>query len=344
MLKPILPYHGVDDLLLSASSIGNLQMMRDMRGRGANVSFDNDVCIVTAAMNGQHEAIALLAEWGADPNARGGTPLEQAAKRGFTLAVKALLKAKADPNIGTGHALIFAVGNDKLETARDLLGAGINVHTNYSLAIINAVKYCHEEMAALLFEHGADPFAGHGALMLLAIENEEHGIAEDIAAMQKIWREDFRTRMKTATDLSAFIKAPATDICGKALFGTNLGRAIEMGLLNEMVAEMQTHKVPFTEDMLFSHGKQGQNALTIANEYPFIETDAIKTLFAPENWRGDIAALGVAWKRYWDSRSIRHGEVVRYGASEMAAAVSAYRQSRLPSETAVRRGPAGLGF
>ena len=109
-----------------------------------------------AAGNGRVDAIRLLIEAGANPNATnrtGETPLMWTTHHGHVVAAKMLLEAGADPN------------------ATDLKG---------ETALMQAAFDGHEELAELLMEAGADPNAAnlHGdTAMSLAISMGHRRVA-----------------------------------------------------------------------------------------------------------------------------------------------------------------------
>lgn len=108
--------------------------------------------------------MSILVAAGADLEARdkdGGTPLFNAAYRGRTQAVTALLKAGANPNVADNRgctALHIAAAVDSAEIAQELLqcGADVNATTNKGHTPLElALQRGHELVARVLVRAGA---------------------------------------------------------------------------------------------------------------------------------------------------------------------------------------------
>lgn len=111
--------------------------------------------------------LAALAK-GADPNVCGSDyrrPLHVAAIKGSSSVVRALLKAKAYPNIQDcpgDTPLVFAASRNDVDTAVQLLSAGANVEGGRGFNPLQAAAYRGNiEMLRTLISHRADPNAVH---------------------------------------------------------------------------------------------------------------------------------------------------------------------------------------
>lgn len=131
-----------------ACEYGHTEIARRLLMANANVhhsDLEDLQALHKAASHDLPELIALLLEYGADPNvladARHRTPLHQAASRGNALAVRALLAGNANPD-GLRN------GADRHQQL-----AEVNHCTPICFAIISG----HTSTVAALLEYGADP-------------------------------------------------------------------------------------------------------------------------------------------------------------------------------------------
>lgn len=148
--KGVTPLH-------QASANGDIALMKSLLQHGAKVNLPpvdpNEGDFVGSALHwacaeNRFEAVKLLLESGADPNARDshqGTPLHQASAQGFIDVVKFLLEHKADPNAqahDSSTALHLAVEFDKLRIARRLVkyGADITLRDSSGETPVDAAK------------------------------------------------------------------------------------------------------------------------------------------------------------------------------------------------------------
>ena len=133
-------------LLFKAAHRGDVATLARGLREGADVhgppDSDGYTLLHVAAESGRNEAMALLLEAGADPNARasdGFTPLHSAAARGHDEAVAALLAGGAAPDAGDEHqitALHFAAFEGYGDAIAALLGAGAdpNARTTFGFS------------------------------------------------------------------------------------------------------------------------------------------------------------------------------------------------------------------
>ena len=123
-----------DTALLRAAEAGSALGVRHQIAKGANpdaADRDGVTALHYAAGTGESEPVRALLEAKADPNVRdeykGQTPLQLAVQADSPKAVKLLLEAKADPNVPDyegGTALHYAASNRNPAIARQLIAGG----------------------------------------------------------------------------------------------------------------------------------------------------------------------------------------------------------------------------
>ncbi|NIO29795.1 MAG: hypothetical protein GTO29_14720 [Candidatus Latescibacteria bacterium] len=135
---------------------------------GAKVNYPGyggNTALLYASENGSAEMVQLLIEHGAavdHVNEAGETALVKASAGGYADRANALLKANADPNLGTDEggrtALQLAALGGHLEAARQLLasGADMNAATPAGETPLHLARYYgHGQLAAMLADKGA---------------------------------------------------------------------------------------------------------------------------------------------------------------------------------------------
>jgi cytohesin len=130
----------LNELLVEAIRADDMPGIQRTLEAGADASHElsSGPIIIVVATKGNAEALGLLIEHGADPNAVGGTghtPLTMGAHQGHTSVIEVLLDAGVDPNQPDG-------------TRTD------------ATALVNAADEGHVEVVELLLERGADPNLG----------------------------------------------------------------------------------------------------------------------------------------------------------------------------------------
>ena len=131
-----------------------------------------DKRLLAATTAGNNRRVQSLLAAGANPNAKdsttkggGDTPLLLAASKGHLECVRALLKAKADPNLGSSSgltALMFAAGGGHSEIVHALLEAKANPNAAADdgiTALVFAGPSKNPELLRMLLKAGADPNA-----------------------------------------------------------------------------------------------------------------------------------------------------------------------------------------
>jgi ankyrin repeat protein len=157
-------------LLIYAAAFGNVEAVRRLVERGADVNAKNSFGATALVYGAANEAkVRLLLAHGADVNARtrqGRTPLMIAAAcDGCSAVVKLLLEKGADANVkdtGGSTALELAASAGEPESVRLLLAAGAdakNVSTSGMTPLLGAVYNCDLASIRMLLAKGADPNA-----------------------------------------------------------------------------------------------------------------------------------------------------------------------------------------
>ena len=158
-----------------AAETGNAAIIEKLLTAGADangVSEEGQTALMTAARNGKTDAVRTLIRHGAKVNAteqfKGQTPLMFAAGEGNTAAAEMLVEFGADLRAHSKSGftpLLFAVRNNRYETAKFLLAHGANANdavpganNNPPTAAINiAVLNADFDLASLLLDAGANP-------------------------------------------------------------------------------------------------------------------------------------------------------------------------------------------
>ena len=148
---------------------GNIATMQFLLDQGVGV---NGRVLENVAKEGNIEAVRLLLNNRADPNARGGhygNALQAASFAGSTETMRLLLDEGANPNAEGGfygNALQAASSKGEIEAVRLLLDKGVDVNMqggHYGNALQAAAKSGNIETVRLLIDKGADVNAQGGS-------------------------------------------------------------------------------------------------------------------------------------------------------------------------------------
>jgi ankyrin repeat protein len=163
--RPDLVIQGESTLLSEAIKQGKAAEVALLLQRGADVNgrFGNaGTPLMQAASTGNMKIVELLLQKGADVNAKNGTdftPLMFAATAGRDKIVSKLLTRGADVHSTSSgrSALVFAVMNNRVGTARILLNKGANpdLILNEAPLVTNAIQGGNKALAELLIAKGA---------------------------------------------------------------------------------------------------------------------------------------------------------------------------------------------
>ncbi len=157
------------DRYLDAARRGDLVMLERCIGKGVNAAVKDEVgrsALLLAVRDGKNlEIVKLLVDKGlsvAEADARGRTPLADAAALGLTDIVAYLIERGVDVNLKDkqGQAALYnAVLGGNRETVERLLAAGADIDTRDRYGdtpLMGACNRANEELARLLVEKGAD--------------------------------------------------------------------------------------------------------------------------------------------------------------------------------------------
>lgn len=142
--------------LIVAAKVGNIDLVRLLLDRDADVHASDGGALTTAASTGHVKIAKLLLDHGAEVNASGGKSLEQAVWQGNLEMVKLLVGRGAEINAGGGIALTSAANGNRFEIAKLLIERGAKINSSDGEALWHAAAEGHFEMAKLLLECGAD--------------------------------------------------------------------------------------------------------------------------------------------------------------------------------------------
>lgn len=161
--------HGVTPLWLACEN-GNLAIAERLVKAGANVNaalpVHGETVLMAAALSGNLALARLLLDRGADPNTRatlsGQTALMWAASQQHHEIVRLLIERGADVrarSAGGFTPLLFAAQQGDIETARQLLAAGVSVNADGQgeAPLLVAINSAQIPFALSLLQQGANP-------------------------------------------------------------------------------------------------------------------------------------------------------------------------------------------
>ena len=146
----------MDEDLIDASQYGNLDRVRSLLDRGADIHAEDDIALRDASSNGHLEVVRLLLDRGADIHAVDDFALILASSNGHLEVVRLLLDRGANVHANDDWALRKASENGHLEVVRLLLDRGANVHAKNDAALRTASIHARLEVVRLLLDRGAD--------------------------------------------------------------------------------------------------------------------------------------------------------------------------------------------
>ena len=161
-------YHQIDyhDALRRASYAGQLNSVKYLiESKMADIHFDEDIALRSAAGNNQFDVVRYLIEVGADILPREDGAMGPAGRNGHLDVLKYLTDRKGRIPEGSDYALAYASESGHLEAVDYLLGIGVDVHSLNELALKSAV-----------IEAGADVHQGNDEVIFLAVINNRYNI------------------------------------------------------------------------------------------------------------------------------------------------------------------------
>ncbi|KAF8539188.1 ankyrin repeat-containing domain protein [Trichophaea hybrida] len=214
--------HGRKTVLQRATATGNIELVRILLAKGADVNtpalyIKGRTALQAAAENGNIELVQILLASGADVNAPaavdcGRTALQSAAERGYVELVRILLLAGAKVNAAAASnrgmsALQAAAITNTIDLVRSLLaeGADVNADNGFSTTLSTAaILGCYVEILETLIHVGADvnPDHGYGSALHIAAENRHIDAGVDVNASHRnrpaLWHAVLRNNIELA--------------------------------------------------------------------------------------------------------------------------------------------------
>lgn len=172
--------------LLNAVSAGNAPAVSRLLDQGVDPNLADGEALISAALRGDTAIAKILLEKGAKADARGGKALTLAALRGNMAMVELLLDNpwdKADPNGDNHWAISNAARNGFDDIVRKLVAAGADVNGHGGYALANAILGDQDKTAHILLDElKADPNAGNGLSLSMALEKGNKGLVSTLLA------------------------------------------------------------------------------------------------------------------------------------------------------------------
>lgn len=167
----------LDTQLYRESERGNLQKVRSLVERGADIHVLDDLPVRLASENGHLEIVKFLYERGANIHERDDYAFCLASENGHLETARFLLDNGSDINADNGYPLRMASRDGHVEIVRLLLSRNANVHVMDDTPLTLASKNGHGEIVRLLLEYGANPSAHNNEAYRSAVENGYEEIA-----------------------------------------------------------------------------------------------------------------------------------------------------------------------
>jgi hypothetical protein len=148
-----------DGLLKLFAARGDVEPVRNLLDRGADVHAQENYALRWASENGHRDTVAVLLEHGADVHAQEDYALRWASEIGHRNVVALLLDRGADVHAQEDYALRLASEKGHRDTVAMLLDGGADVHADNDGALRAASVNGHRDVVALLLDRGADVHA-----------------------------------------------------------------------------------------------------------------------------------------------------------------------------------------
>lgn len=146
--------------LVFACRYCNFEVIKILLDNGADVNYNNSLCLFTACENLNFNVLKLLIEKGANIN---NGIFIFACKQGLTKLVKFLIEKNC---IVTNDALIHS--NTNYDIIKILIGKGLDVNYSDGECLIQAVEFCNYDTIDLLLKNGANLNVRNGEAMKIA--------------------------------------------------------------------------------------------------------------------------------------------------------------------------------
>lgn len=115
---------------------------------------DNKLC--SACVKGDLEEVKNLIDKGANINVADNSPLRWCAWYGHVEIMQYLIEKGADVHADNDSAFIWSCSRGYLNTVKFLVEKGVNLRMNNDEGLINSIKSSHFDIAQWLVDNGAD--------------------------------------------------------------------------------------------------------------------------------------------------------------------------------------------
>jgi len=169
---------------LSAVIKNDIFNMENLCNSGLSMNFDDDLPLLTAAINGKLISLMwLLNHYNSNVNinSQDGTVLICATKRKHYNMVFFLLEKGADVNMQSNLALLIACQNGYTDIVKLLLKYGANFRIDNNYPLILAATCGHLEIVKILLDLGANPFDRNFEAIRNANNNKHYHIVKMLA-------------------------------------------------------------------------------------------------------------------------------------------------------------------
>ena len=146
----------LNKLLIKSAINGNLEEVRSLVERGANIHAQDDEALKSSAAKGHLNVVKYLLERGADIHAQDDKALIESAAKGHLDIVKYLIESGAHIHAQDDYALKLSAYNGHLEVVKYLVERGANIHAQDDYALRFSAEKGYLEIVKYLVERGAN--------------------------------------------------------------------------------------------------------------------------------------------------------------------------------------------
>ena len=146
----------LNKLLIKSAINGNLEEVRSLVERGADIHAENDYALKSSAVNGHLDVVKYLVERGANIHVQDDDALRRSASNGHVEIVKYLVERGANIHAENDDALKSSAVNGHLDVVKYLVERGANIHADHDEALGSSAEKGHLDIVKYLVEGGAD--------------------------------------------------------------------------------------------------------------------------------------------------------------------------------------------
>jgi hypothetical protein len=271
--------------LNEAAISGDIDCAKVALGFDADIHYNHDMALRSAAKNARLPMIEFLVKQGADIHALSDEPLRAAAKNGREVVVKKLLELGANPDAQDGEPLINAATKGLTGVVRELLAHHANPHFSDDHALRQAAYNGHYQIVKELAENKADLFSLRGSAAHLAASEKHTDVVAYLTAQMAQQRNAFVEALSQST-VREFLRRDYGDT-GE----TGFVRAVKMNCIDKAVARMKEQGDVLTPADLSLIKDRGGRPLGVVAA----ESGNLGALFDIDLWHGTLADVQGAW-------------------------------------------------